>query len=98
MHVCFIDICFYLEGFNFICCYACFLLNNSYFSLLIFQFCFWFLFILSGYRRRSIQQWSKEAWILRQDVCAGCCSFGIAGNDPKVLAYTGNRYFHEGHK
>ena len=27
-----------------------------YFFLLIFQFCFWFLFILSGYRRRSIQQ------------------------------------------
>ncbi|KAL2985417.1 hypothetical protein AAZX31_12G151900 [Glycine max] len=55
MHVCFIDICFYLEDFNFICCYACFLLNNSYFSLMIFQFCFWFLFILPGYRRRSIQ-------------------------------------------
>ena len=40
MHVCFIDICFYLEGFNFICCYVCFLLNNSFFFLLIFQFCF----------------------------------------------------------
>ncbi|KAH1265889.1 hypothetical protein GmHk_01G001506 [Glycine max] len=40
MHVCFITICFYLQGFNFFCCYACFYLNNSYFFLLIFQLCF----------------------------------------------------------
>ncbi|KAH1197408.1 hypothetical protein GmHk_18G051204 [Glycine max] len=40
MHVCFITICFYLQGFNFVCCYACFYLNNSYFFLLIFQLCF----------------------------------------------------------
>ena len=33
-----------------------FFLNNSYFFLLIFQFCFWFLFIFSDYRRRSIQR------------------------------------------
>ena len=30
----------YLEGFNFVCCYAFFLLNDSYFFLLVFQFCF----------------------------------------------------------
>ena len=47
MHVCFITICFYLQGSNFVCCYACFLLNNSYFFLLIFQLCFWFLFLFS---------------------------------------------------
>ena len=44
MHVCFITICFYLQDYNFVCCYACFLLNNSYFFLLIFQLYFWFLF------------------------------------------------------
>ena len=27
MHVCFITIYFYLQGFIFVCCYACFLLN-----------------------------------------------------------------------
>ena len=31
MHVCFITIYFYLQGSNFVCCYACLLLNNSYF-------------------------------------------------------------------
>ncbi|KAG5060235.1 hypothetical protein JHK87_001264 [Glycine soja] len=40
MHVCFGTICLYLQCFNFVCCYACFLLNNSYFFLLIFQLCF----------------------------------------------------------
>ena len=44
MHVCFITICFYLQGSNSVYCYACLLLNNSYFFLLIFQLCFWFLF------------------------------------------------------
>ena len=33
-----------------------FFFNNSYFLLLIFQLCFWFLFIFPGYRRRNIQQ------------------------------------------
>ncbi|KAG4379947.1 hypothetical protein GLYMA_16G079150v4 [Glycine max] len=27
MHVCFVTICLYLQGFNFVCCYACFLPN-----------------------------------------------------------------------
>ena len=31
MHVCFIGICFYLEGFNFVCSYACFLLQVNWF-------------------------------------------------------------------
>ena len=64
MHVCFITICFYLQGFNFVCCYACFFLNNSYFFLLIFQLCFWFLFIFPGYRQRSIQQASFFSLLL----------------------------------
>jgi len=46
VHVCFGTICLYLQGFNFVCCYACFLLNNSYFfftdfsslSLVLFYF------------------------------------------------------------
>ena len=56
VHVCFGTICLYLQDFNFVYYYACFLLNNSYFFSLIFQLCFWFLFIFRGYRRRSIQQ------------------------------------------
>jgi len=56
MHVCFGTICLYLQGFNSVCCYACFLLNNSYFFLLIFHLCLWFFFIFLGYRLRSIQQ------------------------------------------
>ena len=36
MHVCFIIICFYLQGFIFVCCYACF------FFLIIVIFSYWF--------------------------------------------------------
>ena len=49
VHVCFGIICLYFQGFNFVCCYACFLLNNNYFLLCCcsffvewksFDFCF----------------------------------------------------------
>ena len=58
MHVCSGTIYLYLQDFNFVCCYACFLLNSSYFFLLIFHLYFCFLFIFPDYRRRSIQQTS----------------------------------------
>ena len=49
VHVCFGIICLYLQGLNFVCRYACFLLNNNYFLLCCcsffvkwksFDFCF----------------------------------------------------------
>ncbi|KAL2956562.1 hypothetical protein AAZX31_18G093100 [Glycine max] len=56
MHVCFGTICLYLQCFNFVCCYACFLLNNSYFFLLIFTTLFFVPFYFPGLSRRSIHQ------------------------------------------
>ena len=56
MHVCFGTICLYLQCFNFVCCYACFLLNNSYFLLLIFTTLFFVPFYFPGLSWRSIHQ------------------------------------------
>ena len=69
VHVCSGTIYLYLQDFNFICCYACFLLNNNYFFLLIFHLFLWFFFIFPGYRRRNIQQASSFPF------CCHACLF-----------------------